>query len=145
MAEIIKPYGATKVKTIVGRGASSKGRACGRGHDGQNSRSGGGVRLGFEGGQMPLYRRVARRGFSNYPFKVENQAVSLATLDAVFEDGQTVSDATLREAGVIKGNGTTAKILADGEITKKLTVEGVALSRKAAEKIQAAGGNVVVK
>ena len=111
MAQIIKPYGATKSKTIVGRGASSKGRACGRGHDGQNSRSGGGVRPGFEGGQMPLYRRVARRGFSNYPFKVENQAVSLATLDAVFEDGALVSDATLREAGVIKGKNTTVKIL----------------------------------
>ena len=125
MAQIIKPYGATKSKTIVGRGASSKGRACGRGHDGQNSRSGGGVRPGFEGGQMPLYRRVARRGFSNYPFKVENQAVSLATLDAVFEDGALVSDATLREAGVIKGKNTTVKILASGEVTKKLTVEGL--------------------
>ena len=145
MAEIIKPYGATKAKTIVGRGASSKGRACGRGHDGQNSRSGGGVRLGFEGGQMPLYRRVARRGFSNYPFKVEAQAVSLSTLDAVFEAGQTVSSETLREAGVIKGKDTVAKILATGEISKALTVEGVALSKKAAEKIEAAGGKVVVK
>ena len=145
MAEIIKPYGATKAKVIVGRGASSKGRACGRGHDGQNSRSGGGVRLGFEGGQMPLYRRVARRGFSNYPFKVENQAVSLATLDAVYEDGQVVSNETLHELGVLKGKNTTAKILSSGEITKKLTVEGVALSAKAAEKITAAGGNVVVK
>lgn len=142
MAEIIKPFGATKSKTIVGRGASSKGRSCGRGHDGQNSRSGGGVRPGFEGGQMPLYRRVARRGFSNYPFKVENQAVSLSTLDAVFEDGAVVSDAKLREAGVIKGKNTTCKILASGEVTKKLTVEGLKLSQKAAEKIQAAGGNV---
>ena len=70
MGQINAPYGANAKKTIVGRGASSKGRACGRGHDGQNSRSGGGVRLGFEGGQMPLYRRVARRGFSNAPFKV---------------------------------------------------------------------------
>ena len=145
MAEIIKPYGATKAKTIVGRVASSKGRACGRGHDGQNSRSGGGVRLGFEGGQMPLYRRVARRGFSNYPFKVEAQAVSLSTLDAVFEEGAVVSAETLRESGVIKGKETVAKILASGEITKALTVEGVALSKKAAEKIEAAGGKVVVK
>ena len=127
MAQIIKPFGATKNKTIVGRGASSKGRACGRGHDGQNSRTGGGPRPGFEGGQMPLYRRVARRGFSNYPFKVENQAVSLSTIDAVFEDGAVVSDATLREAGVIKGKDTVAKILATGEITKKVTVEGLEL------------------
>ena len=142
MAQIIKPFGATKKKTIVGRGASSKGRACGRGHDGQNSRTGGGPRLGFEGGQMPLYRRVARRGFSNYPFKVENQAVSLSTIDAVFEDGAVVSDATLREAGVIKGKETTAKILATGEITKKVTVEGLKLSKTAADKIVAAGGSV---
>ena len=142
MAQIIKPFGATKKKTIVGRGASSKGRACGRGHDGQNSRTGGGPRLGFEGGQMPLYRRVARRGFSNYPFKVENQAVSLSTTDAVFEDGAVVSDATLREAGVIKGKETTAKILATGEITKKVTVEGLKLSKAAADKIVAAGGSV---
>ena len=98
MAQIIKPFGATKKKTIVGRGASSKGRACGRGHDGQNSRTGGGPRLGFEGGQMPLYRRVARRGFSNYPFKVENQAVSLSTIDAVFEDGAVeIGRASCRE------------------------------------------------
>ena len=142
MAQIIKPFGATKKKTIVGRGASSKGRACGRGHDGQNSRTGGGPRLGFEGGQMPLYRRVARRGFSNYPFKVENQAVSLSTIDAVFEDGAVISDATLREAGVIKGKETTAKILATGEITKKVTVEGLKLSKAAADKIVAAGGSV---
>ena len=142
MAQIIKPFGATKNKTIVGRGASSKGRACGRGHDGQNSRTGGGPRLGFEGGQMPLYRRVARRGFSNYPFKVENQAVSLSTIDAVFEDGAVVSDATLREAGVIKGKDTVAKILATGEITKKVTVEGLKLSKAAADKIVAAGGSV---
>ena len=142
MAQIIKPFGATKKKTIVGRGASSKGRACGRGHDGQNSRTGGGPRPGFEGGQMPLYRRVARRGFSNYPFKVENQAVSLSTIDAVFEDGAVVSDATLREAGVIKGKETTAKILATGEITKKVTVEGLKLSKAAADKVVAAGGSV---
>ena len=142
MSQIIKPFGATKNKTIVGRGASSKGRACGRGHDGQNSRTGGGPRPGFEGGQMPLYRRVARRGFSNYPFKVENQAVSLSTIDAVFEDGAVVSDATLREAGVIKGKDTVAKILATGEITKKVTVEGLKLSKAAQEKIEAAGGSV---
>ena len=142
MAQIIKPFGATKKKTIVGRGASSKGRACGHGHDGQNSRTGGGPRLGFEGGQMPLYRRVARRGFSNYPFKVENQAVARSTIDAVFEDGAVVSDATLREAGVIKGKETTAKILATGEITKKVTVEGLKLSKAAADKIVAAGGSV---
>lgn len=142
MAEIVKPLGATKNKTIVGRGASSKGRACGRGHDGQNSRSGGGVRLGFEGGQMPLYRRIARRGFSNYPFKIERQAISLFTLDAVYAEGETVSDETLREKGLLKGHTSEAKILSDGEITKKLTIEGVKVSAAAQEKIKAAGGEI---
>ena len=142
MAQIVKPAGATKKKTIVGRGASSKGRTCGRGHDGQNSRSGGGVRPGFEGGQMPLYRRVARRGFSNYPFKEEYQAVSLATIEAVYENGDVVSNATLKERGVIKGKNTMAKILSDGDLTKKVTVEGVKCSKVASEKILAAGGEV---
>ena len=142
MAQIVKPLGATRRKTIVGRGASSKGRACGRGHDGQNSRSGGGVRLGFEGGQMPLYRRIARRGFSNYPFKVERQAVSLFTLDAVYADGETVSDETLRAKGLLKGHASEAKILSDGEITKKLVIDGVKVSAAAQEKIKAAGGEI---
>ncbi len=142
MAQIEKPFGATKKKTIVGRGASSKGRACGRGHDGQNSRSGGGVRPGFEGGQMPLYRRVARRGFSNYPFKEEAVAVSLSTLEAVFESGAVVSNETLKEMGVIKGKDAQAKILNNGEVTKKFSVEGVKISASAAEKIKAAGGEV---
>ena len=142
MAQIVKPEGSTKKKTIVGRGASSKGRACGRGHDGQNSRSGGGVRLGFEGGQMPLYRRVARRGFSNAPFKVTYQAIGLVDLENVYEEGEVVNDASLREKGLLKGKESLAKILSNGEITKKLTVEGVKLSKSASEKFTAAGGQV---
>ncbi len=141
MAEIVKPLGATKKKVIVGRGASSKGRACGRGHDGQNSRSGGGVRLGFEGGQMPLYRRIARRGFSNYPFKIERQAISLAAISHAYSDGETVSDETLRAKGLLKGK-DEAKILADGELDKKIIVDGVRVSASAAEKIKAAGGEI---
>ena len=142
MAQIVKPLGATKKKTSVGRGASSKGRACGRGHDGQNSRSGGGVRLGFEGGQMPLYRRVARRGFSNCPFKVTYQAVSLSDLEVSYEAGEVVSDESLRAKGLIKGHNTIAKILSNGEVTKALTVDGIKCSASAAEKIKAAGGDV---
>ena len=141
MAEIVKPLGATKKKVIVGRGASSKGRACGRGHDGQNSRSGGGVRLGFEGGQMPLYRRIARRGFSNYPFKIERQAISLVAISHAYSDGETVSDETLRAKGLLKGK-DEAKILADGELDKKIIVDGVRVSASAAEKIKAAGGEI---
>ena len=141
MAQIVKPLGATKKKVIVGRGASSKGRACGRGHDGQNSRSGGGVRLGFEGGQMPLYRRIARRGFSNYPFKIERQAVSLAAISRVYSDGETVNAETLKAKGLIKGQ-EEAKILADGELDKKVIIDGVRVSASAAEKIKAAGGEI---
>lgn len=142
MGQIVKPFGATSKKTIVGRGASSKGRACGRGHDGQNSRSGGGVRIGFEGGQMPLYRRVARRGFSNYPFKKEYVAISLDAISAKFEDGEVVSLDSLKERNVVKGVDVQVKILANGEITKKVVVDGLKLSASAAEKIKAAGGEV---
>ena len=141
MAQIVKPLGATKKKVIVGRGASSKGRACGRGHDGQNSRSGGGVRLGFEGGQMPLYRRIARRGFSNYPFKVERQAISLDAISRAYSDGEIVSAETLRAKGLVKGQ-KEGKILSNGEIDKKVIIDGVPVSASAAEKIKAAGGEI---
>ncbi|MDY4889606.1 MAG: 50S ribosomal protein L15 [Sphaerochaetaceae bacterium] len=142
MAQIVKPEGATVKKTIVGRGASSKGRTSGRGHNGQNSRSGGGVRPGFEGGQMPLYRKVARRGFSNYPFKKEYVAVSLDTLSEKFEDGEVVNVASLKELNVVKGMDVLVKILSNGEITKKVVIEGLKTSAAAAEKIKAAGGEV---
>ena len=135
MGQINAPFGANTKKTIVGRGASSKGRACGRGHDGQNSRSGGGVRLGFEGGQMPLYRRIARRGFSNYPFKVTYTAISLSVLDAAYADGETVSLETLKEKGLVKGKD-------NGEVTKKLAIEGIKVSQSAKEAVEKAGGSV---
>lgn len=142
MAMIQAPYGANRKKTIVGRGASSKGRACGRGHDGQNSRSGGGVRLGFEGGQMPLYRRVARRGFSNYPFKVTYTAISLSTLDSSYEDGEVVSLESLKAKGIVKGKDVQVKILNNGEITRKLEIEGIKVSAAAKEAVEKAGGSV---
>lgn len=141
MANIYKPYGATKKRTIVGRGASSKGRTCGTGHDGQNSRSGGGVRPGFEGGQMPLYRRVAHRGFSNARFKVVRQPVSLDKLSAFFKEGETVTIEALRERKVIKGV-CEAKILCSGELTHKLDVSGLSLSKAAKAAIEAKGGKV---
>jgi large subunit ribosomal protein L15 len=91
---------------------------------------------------MPLYRRVARRGFSNYPFKKEYVAVSLSMLDEAFEEGATVTSDALRDALVIKGVGSEAKILANGEIKKRLVIDGVKISGSAAEKIKAAGGEV---
>lgn len=142
MAQIHAPEGANTKKTIVGRGASSKGRTCGRGNNGQNSRSGGGVTPGFEGGQMPLYRRLARRGFSNYKFKVTYLPVSLTVLSKYFNDGDTVNAEALKEKGILRGVNAQAKILADGELDKKLVVEGLKVSSAAGEKIKAAGGEV---
>lgn len=142
VGQIKAPYGANTKKTIVGRGASSKGRASGRGHDGQNSRSGGGVRPGFEGGQMPLYRRVARRGFSNHPFKKEYEVVSLTAISEKFEDGAVVNIDSLKAVGLVKGHNVLAKVLANGEITKKVTIEGLKVSASAVEKITAAGGEI---
>lgn len=142
MTQINAPYGANRKKTIVGRGASSKGRACGRGHDGQNSRSGGGVRLGFEGGQMPLYRRIARRGFSNCPFKVTYEAVSLSRLDELFADGEAVTLEALKAKGVVKGKDVQVKVLNNGEVTRKLNLEGIKVSAAAKEAIEKAGGSV---
>ncbi len=142
MAQIRAPFGANTKKTIVGRGASSKGRSCGRGHDGQNSRTGGGPRPGFEGGQMPLYRRVARRGFSNYPFKQEFEVVSLDALSAKFEDGEVVTLEALKDRKLVKGADVQVKILSNGELTKKVIVEGLKVSASAIEKIKAAGGEI---
>ena len=142
MAKIIAPKGANTKKTILGRGASSKGRTSGRGHDGQNSSSGGGTRPGFEGGQMPLYRRVARRGFSNEPFKVVYEVVSLDDISRVFNDGDVVTIAALKELGVVKGVKTQAKILNNGELTKKVIIEGLKVSASAIEAIKAAGGQI---
>ncbi len=144
MAELHVSPGANRKKKVVGRGpGSGKGKTSGRGHKGQNSRAGGGVRLGFEGGQMPLYRRIARRGFSNYPFKKTAIAVNLGEIDKRFSDGDTVTLETLRTHNVIKSAQKLVKILGDGEITKKITVDGVQVSKSAAEKIRAAGGAIV--
>jgi large subunit ribosomal protein L15 len=146
MDELRVPEGATKKKRIVGRGnGSTRGGTSGRGSNGQNARSGGGVRPGFEGGQMPLYRRVARRGFSNYPFKVKYEPVNLKEIEIKYQDGETVSIETLKEKGIVKGKLVKVKILGDGDFTKKVTVDVDKVSAGAKEKIEKAGGNVVVK
>lgn len=142
MGQIKAPVGAKTKKVIVGRGASSKGRNCGRGDKGQNSRSGGGVRPGFEGGQMPLYRRIARRGFSNYPFKEVYQPVSLDAISDRFEDGDVVNAETLQDKNLIKGLNTKAKVLANGSLTKKVIFEGLKMSANAVKLIEEAGGQI---
>ena len=143
MDQIKAPIGANKKKTIVGRGTGSKGRTAGRGHDGQNSRSGGGTRPGFEGGQMPLYRRIAHRGFSNYPFKKTYTVVNVSKLEEIFSEGDIVSEETLREKGLLKGKKSLVKILGDGEIKIKLEVQVKKITAGAREKIEKAGGKVL--
>ena len=142
MGQLHAPVGANKKKRIVGRGTGSKGRSAGRGHDGQNSRSGGGTRPGFDGGQMPLYRRGARRGFSNQPFKVEYQVISLDEISRNFADGDVVSLETLKEKKLAKGHLVQVKILANGEIEKKVIIEGLKVSAAAVEKITKFGGEI---
>lgn len=135
--------GSKKKKFRVGRGhGSGSGKTSGRGHKGQKSRSGGGTRPGFEGGQMPLYRRLPKRGFKNRNTK-HIVAINLAHLD-VFEDGATVDIAALKSRGLLSNPRDGVKILGQGEITKKLFVKVNYYSKSAAEKIKAAGGEAEV-
>lgn len=144
MANNLKaPAGATKNRKRIGRGqASGRGTTAGRGNNGQNSRSGGGVRLGFEGGQMPLFRRIARRGFSNARHKTVFQIVNLLQIEKFFEDGQEVTINSLIEKNVLKNSKNPVKILGNGEITKKVKVFADKISASAREKIEKAGGEV---
>ena len=127
----------------VGRGiGSGTGKTSGKGHKGQNARSGGGVRPGFEGGQMPLYRRLPKRGFTNRNSK-DIVAINLSALE-VFENGETVTVETLLEKGIVKNPEDGVKILGNGEFTKKLDVKANAFSASAKEKIEALGGTAEV-
>lgn len=139
-----RPAGATRARRVVGRGTGSgRGGTAGRGTKGQNSRSGGGVRPGFEGGQMPLYRRVARRGFSNKRFRVEYQVLNVAAL-AGFEDGAVVTAQALAECGLIKSAGAAVKLLGDGAVDRRLDVQVTRVSESARRKIEDAGGSVTL-
>lgn len=141
--ELRAPAGANKKKRIVGRGAGSgRGTTAGRGNKGQQSRSGGKTYVGFEGGQMPLYRRLAHRGFSNYPFKVQYEIVNLGEIDKRYADGEVVDAASLVTKGLLK-KAALVKILGDGELSKKLEVKVDKVSASAKEKIEKAGGTVV--
>ncbi len=139
------PEGANKKKRIVGRGSSSgRGSTAGRGNKGQQSRSGGKVYVGFEGGQMPLYRRIAQRGFSNYPFKKTYATFNLLMIEERYADGETVNKESLIQKGLLKKANMLVKILGDGELTKKLTVSVDKVSASAKEKIEKVGGTVEV-
>ena len=141
----LKPAeGSTQPAFRKGRGAGSgNGKTAGRGHKGQWARSGGGVRPGFEGGQMPLARRLPKRGFHNIFFAKPLEAINVSDLEK-FEDGAVVTAADLVEAGLVKKTLDGVKVLGNGEITKKLTVQAAAFSASAKEKIEAAGGKAEV-
>jgi large subunit ribosomal protein L15 len=141
--ELRPAEGSTKNKKRLGRGtASGQGKSAGKGQKGQNSRSGGGVRLGFEGGQMPLYRRLPKVGFTNI-WRKEYAVVNLSDLD-IFENGTVITIEALKEAGLVKAMKSGVKILGTGDINKSLTVQANKFSKTAAEKINAAGGKVEV-
>ena len=145
------PEGANKRRRIIGRGqGSGRGTTAGKGHKGQKSRSGGKTYVGFEGGQMPLYRRLAHRGFSNYPFKKTNQVVNLDEIDKRFKDGETVDEISLYHGGLIEGKekgnvfmaASPVKILGNGNLTKKLIFKIAKISASAKEKIEKSGGEL---
>ena len=147
MGELVlnAPVGANKSRKRLGRGSGSGlGKTAGKGDKGQNARSGGGVRLGFEGGQMPLYRKLASRGFSNYPFKKINKVINIADIESAYNNGDKVSLETLLEKDLIRRSDKNVKLLGNGELTKKLEVSLENISASAKEKIEKAGGSIVV-
>jgi large subunit ribosomal protein L15 len=134
------PRGAKHSKKRIGRGqGSGQGKTAGRGHKGAKSRAGFKFKRGFEGGQMPLHRRVPKRGFHN-PFRVEYEVVNLDLLGEKFDAGTTITPDLLRERGLVGGGARPVKVLARGDVSKALTVHAHKFSGKAAEKIKAAGG-----
>ena len=135
---------AFKERKRLGRGTSSgTGKTSGKGHKGQNARTGGGVRPGFEGGQTPLFRRLPKRGFSNAMFKTEYAVINLSDLNK-FEDGAIVTPELLKEMGLVKKQLSGIKVLGNGTIEKKVTVKANKFSKSAVEKIEAIGGKVEV-
>ena len=141
--ELAPAAGSKKTRTRVGRGlGSGLGKTSGRGQKGQNSRSGGGVRTGFEGGQMPLYRRLPKRGFKNI-FALQYAEVNVSQLNR-FEDGATVDPVALIEAGILKNVRDGIRILGNGTLERKLTIIANGFTKSAVEKIEAAGGKVEV-
>ena len=143
MHELAPAIGSTKESKRIGRGhGSGNGKTAGKGHKGQKARAGHGMRAGFEGGQMPLQRRVPKRGFNNI-FAEEGVAINVSALE-VFEDGNVVDADALKAKGIIKKANLPVKVLGNGKLTKKLEVKLNAYSASAAEKIAAAGGKTEV-
>jgi large subunit ribosomal protein L15 len=141
LSNLKPPKGAKHAKKRIGRGqGSGSGKTASRGHKGAKSRSGFKFKRGFEGGQMPLHRRVPKRGFHN-PFGVDYEVINLDTLAVKFDAGTVVTPELLRELGLVSGGNRPVKVLARGDVGKALTVRAHKFSGKAAEKIKAAGGS----
>ena len=135
--------GATHATKRLGRGeGSGHGKTSGKGHKGQKARSGGGIRIGFEGGQMPLYRKLPRRGFNNFNFRTSFQTVNVGELEKVA--GETINRETLVKAGLIRDNDEGVKLLGNGDVSKAMTVTVDKASASAKSKIEAAGGQVII-
>ncbi len=135
--------GSTHKTKRLGKGESSgQGKTAGKGHKGQKARSGGGVRVGFEGGQMPIHRRLPKRGFNNKRFADKVVIVNTSQLEIFFEADATVNEESLREKGLVKGAFDQIKILGNGDLSKKLSVAVCAVSATAKAKIEAAGGTI---
>ena len=143
--ELSPQEGSVQEKFRKGRGpGSGNGKTAGKGHKGQNARSGGGVRPGFEGGQLPLYRKLPKRGFNNLRFGKKYVIVNVGTLNDKFNDGDVVDCAALLASGIVNKVFDGVKVLGEGDITKKLTVKAAIFSASAKEKIEAAGGKTEV-
>ena len=142
--ELEKNQGATHKRKILGRGrGSGLGKTSGKGHKGQNARSGGGVRTVFEGGQTPLYRRLPKRGFNNYEFKKTYAVINVSDLNR-FENGTVVTPALLKEVGLVKKGLNGLKVLGEGNLEKKLTIQANKFSSSALEKIEKSGSKAEV-
>jgi large subunit ribosomal protein L15 len=139
-----RPGSKHRVKRLGCGESSGHGKTSGKGHKGQKARSGGSIRLGFEGGQMPLIRRLPKRGFNNAAFHKNYAIVNLSDL-ASFKEGTVVNEQILREAKLLRGNGAGLKILGDGELKHALTIEADKISTSAREKIEKAGGSVTLR
>ncbi|HOM61058.1 MAG TPA: 50S ribosomal protein L15 [Anaerohalosphaeraceae bacterium] len=143
--EITASVGANKKRKRVGRGrGSGHGKTAGRGHKGDRSRSGFSMHPAFEGGQMPLFRRLAKRGFSNARFSERYEIVNVSQLERYFQDGDSITITQMAGAGLIRSDQSRVKILGDGELTKKLTVSAHKFSKSAEQKISSCGGTAQV-
>ena len=139
-----RPGSKHRVKRLGCGESSGHGKTSGKGHKGQKARSGGSIRLGFEGGQMPLIRRIPKRGFNNAQFRTSYSIVNVGDLEQ-FDGGSTVDESSLREKKVIRGSSDGLKVLANGELSKKINITANKVSAAAREKIEKAGGSVTLK